>query len=63
MQKLISNHANKSTIADYMVDTFHYRRLQIDSRILKTATDILEEYPRFVDYENGALVNTLIKHF
>ena len=56
MKDSVVNTVNKATIVQYMETTFTFRRLQIETKKFKTATDILEEYPRFVDFDNGSLV-------
>ena len=38
-----------------MNETYRYRRQLVDQR--KTATEILEEFPRLADYKHGALVS------
>ena len=56
MKDHVSNSVNKKNICEYMAATFQYRRYQID-KVLTDSTKLLEEYPRFVDYDNGMLVS------
>ncbi|XP_045029979.1 uncharacterized protein LOC116933442 [Daphnia magna] len=46
---------NKAKIHEYMESTFDYREQQI-SVTLTSASQIFEEYPRYVDFENGSLI-------
>lgn len=56
MKEHLFNAFNKTTIAKFMEEIFDYKRLQIDSNVFKFATEILEAYPQFIDYDYGALV-------
>lgn len=51
---------NKAKIHEYMESTFDYREQQI-SVTLTSASQIFEEYPRYVDFENGSLVIHTVK--
>ncbi|XP_045035739.1 uncharacterized protein LOC116931782 isoform X2 [Daphnia magna] len=48
---------NRGTITQYMSDTFAARQAMIESE-LTTFTLIVEKFPRFVDFNNGALIFT-----
>ena len=42
-----------------MHDTFDYRQNKLKLKLVG-ATEILKEFPRFVDFKDGALVNKLL---
>lgn len=55
MKSHTSSSVNMPTIVEYMDDTYEHRESQITEK-LKTATDIIREYPRMADCDSGSLV-------
>ncbi len=50
-----SSRENDATIVKYMASTFGFRQQQL--KTLTDPKDIILEYPRFKDYQNGTLVS------
>jgi hypothetical protein len=46
---------NDTQIREFMEKTFNFRRFQIRT-ILRNATRIIQNYPRFIDFQLGSLV-------
>lgn len=54
---------NRPTIFEYMEETFYYRESQMSKGVLVDATAVIEEYPRFIDYDSGKLVSLYLQNF
>ena len=57
MKSGVSNTVNKDIILQYKEATFRYRRIRMEKE-LTSATAFLQEYPRFLVFEERGLVNT-----